>query len=438
MGSIVESAVHASLSSTARSPVFTATVAPYLLLDDELIIRGANDAYLEATRRERDDLVGWYMFDAFPDNPGDPGASGVRNLAASMTSVLCRNVGHTMPIQRYDVAPTHSSVFIPKTWSPVNSPVADDRGRVVGLLHHVEDVTPVQSILRLYPPLAGGRECMQPQFRNVHERALAISAMHYQRRRDALAKENLRLRDALVAMAASRGADVEAVERRRRLWRIVADSAGDRRWAGWANALCATAAFMLGTVDGAAISVRATAGHLEPIAASGRWAHEVARLEKAASDGPAHDALDARIVMHGADLSVERERWPHYCSAVAEAGLAAVSAFPLFIDNVDLGTFSVYRRHAHDAAEAEAADAAILGDMALSSLLADHHRVESQTISDGGPGTHDVAVAAGILCLERDLSFDEAISRLRGYAYAVGREIRAVARDVVDRRIRVV
>jgi len=47
-----------------------------------------NDAYLAATILNRDDPLGQALFDAFPDNPNDPSASGVANLRASLNRSL--------------------------------------------------------------------------------------------------------------------------------------------------------------------------------------------------------------------------------------------------------------------------------------------------------------------------------------------------------------
>lgn len=59
--------------------LFAATPSPYLVLSPDLMIVGVNVAYLQATGRSRQDLVGQYLFDAFPDNPADANADGVRN-----------------------------------------------------------------------------------------------------------------------------------------------------------------------------------------------------------------------------------------------------------------------------------------------------------------------------------------------------------------------
>jgi hypothetical protein len=39
----------------------------------------------------------------FPDNPDDPSATGVRNLKASLESVLQNRVADTMAVQKYDI-----------------------------------------------------------------------------------------------------------------------------------------------------------------------------------------------------------------------------------------------------------------------------------------------------------------------------------------------
>jgi PAS domain S-box-containing protein len=132
------------LQGIAADPVFGETDAAYLVIDRDLVIRAVNSAYLGATGRERDELLGRYVFDAFPDNPADPDADGVRTLQASFESVLRHHSRDRLHIQRYDVpGRTPGDDFVLKYWAPVNSPLRDERGRAVGALHHVDDVTAV-------------------------------------------------------------------------------------------------------------------------------------------------------------------------------------------------------------------------------------------------------------------------------------------------------
>ncbi|MBB2899214.1 hypothetical protein FHR75_000002 [Kineococcus radiotolerans] len=120
--------------------VFDAVLTPYLVLDTDLTIVAVDTAYLHATTRSRGDLLGRFVFDAFPDNPDDPGAWATTSLSASLHRVLETARPDTMPLQKYDV-PAAGGGFLRRWWSPVNAPVLDETGQVLLILHRVEDVT---------------------------------------------------------------------------------------------------------------------------------------------------------------------------------------------------------------------------------------------------------------------------------------------------------
>lgn len=120
--------------------VFAAGPTPYLILNPELMICEVNDAYLEATSRERADLLDRHIFDAFPDNPEDPAADGVRNLNASLQRALATGAPDVMALQKYDI-PVNGGGFEERWWSPINTPVLDGAGTVRLLIHRVEDAT---------------------------------------------------------------------------------------------------------------------------------------------------------------------------------------------------------------------------------------------------------------------------------------------------------
>ncbi|MEU9287677.1 SpoIIE family protein phosphatase [Streptomyces sp. NPDC048275] len=131
----------------ARAPIdyealFAATPSPNLVLGPDLVIIAVNQAYLTATGFTRGDLVGQYLFDAFPDNPGDPQADGVRNLAASLHWVLRSKEPDTMAVQKYDIPVAgRPGVFEERWWSPINTPILGPDGQVAWIIHRVEDVT---------------------------------------------------------------------------------------------------------------------------------------------------------------------------------------------------------------------------------------------------------------------------------------------------------
>lgn len=129
--------------------VFLSSPAPMVILHTDLRIQNVNHAYERATRRERDELTGLHMFEAFPDNPHDPRADGVARLGVSLRRVMRDGAPDTMHIQKYDIPWKNSPTgFTEKFWSPVNSPLLDPEGALVGIVHHVEDVTAVHRELR--------------------------------------------------------------------------------------------------------------------------------------------------------------------------------------------------------------------------------------------------------------------------------------------------
>lgn len=125
-----------------HAAIFAATPSPYLVLAPDLVIVDVNRAYLDATGRTRDDLVGQHIFEAFPDNPADPDADGVRNLKASLHRILATRRPDTMALQKYDIPVAHRpGAFEERWWSPVNTPVLGLDGQVAWIIHRVEDVT---------------------------------------------------------------------------------------------------------------------------------------------------------------------------------------------------------------------------------------------------------------------------------------------------------
>jgi PAS domain S-box-containing protein len=112
----------------------------YLVLTPDLKIVAVSDAYLQATMTKREQILGSGIFDAFPDNPDNPSATGVANLRASLHRVLADAVPDTMAIQKYDVR-RPDGIFEERFWSPINSPVFGADRCIEYIIHRVEDVT---------------------------------------------------------------------------------------------------------------------------------------------------------------------------------------------------------------------------------------------------------------------------------------------------------
>lgn len=122
--------------------VFQALPGMVALLDTDLIYVDANEDFQRLSGRSREQLVGRYIFDVFPDNPDNPAATGMSNVRASLRRVAATGERDAMALQRYDVEdagnPGH---WEERYWSPVNAPVAGPDGKVAYILHRVEEVT---------------------------------------------------------------------------------------------------------------------------------------------------------------------------------------------------------------------------------------------------------------------------------------------------------
>lgn len=123
--------------------LFEAAPGSYLVLDPDLMIAAVSDAYLRATMTDRAAITGRYVFEVFPDNPGDEAADGVSNLRASLDRVRRDLVPDTMAVQKYDIRRpgADGEEFEVRYWSPVNVPVLGPGGRLTHIIHRVEDVT---------------------------------------------------------------------------------------------------------------------------------------------------------------------------------------------------------------------------------------------------------------------------------------------------------
>ncbi|MFF8507725.1 PP2C family protein-serine/threonine phosphatase [Streptomyces sp. NPDC015492] len=150
------------------------------LLTPDLAYADVNEEYVRLSGRTREQLVGRYLFDVFPDNPDDPTATGARNLEASLRRVLTTGERDTMALQRYDVESVdRPGEWEERYWSPVNAPVVGSDGRVELLVHRVEEVT----------------ELMRARGGPEGSRARVLEAELYTRARE-LQEVNDRLREA--------------------------------------------------------------------------------------------------------------------------------------------------------------------------------------------------------------------------------------------------
>ncbi|MEX0604390.1 MAG: EAL domain-containing protein [Marinobacter sp.] len=133
---------------SSRQPdfeLFDLSPNAYLLLTPDLTIFDANAAYLHATGRDREDLIGLPFFEAFPGQPGEP---NFETLCASFERVLTAEVPNTLALIRYPVSRTTAAGndTEDRYWSATHVPVFDEQGKVALILQQTVDVTELQQL----------------------------------------------------------------------------------------------------------------------------------------------------------------------------------------------------------------------------------------------------------------------------------------------------
>ena len=158
--------------------LFESAPGLYLVLTPEFLIVAVSDAYLNATKTKREEILGRGIFDVFPDNPDDPAATGVRNLRASLERVRKGLRADAMAVQKYDIRRPESEGggFEERHWSPVNSPVFGADGQLTYIIHRVEDVTDFVRLKR------AGREQAEQMESEIYQRAQQLAGANEQLR----------------------------------------------------------------------------------------------------------------------------------------------------------------------------------------------------------------------------------------------------------------
>jgi signal transduction histidine kinase/CheY-like chemotaxis protein len=187
--------------------LFESAPGLFLVLQPDLVIVAASDAYLRATMTERQAIVGRHLFDVFPDNPNDPDATGVSNLRASLARVLSTHAPDTMAFQKYDIRRPESEGggFEERYWSPLNSPVINPDGSLAFIIHRVEDVTELVRLSRLEAERDRVTDELKSRVAET-DAALLARAAETALANHELARVNAELRRSQATIEAARGA----------------------------------------------------------------------------------------------------------------------------------------------------------------------------------------------------------------------------------------
>ncbi|MET0699597.1 MAG: GAF and ANTAR domain-containing protein [Mycobacterium sp.] len=223
------------------------------------------------------------------------------------------------------------------------------------------------------------------------------------------------------------------------------NAVGTGRGAEAADRLCKACVTVLG-VDAAAISLVFDGASTGTLGASSAPARLWDELQFTLGEGPCLDSVAHRTPVVVDDLADTRiVRWPLYGPAMLAYEVRGVCAFPVVIAGQYVGALDLFRSAPGmwgDDQFSGALVAAELAEMPLLDLLdTDLQAAVSDPDSDAWSeltalSRVEVSQATGMVVAQLEITPAAALSRLRAHAYATGRSVTDVARDILDRRLR--
>jgi GAF domain-containing protein len=151
---------------------------------------------------------------------------------------------------------------------------------------------------------------------------------------------------------------------------------------------------------------------------------------------PCFDAFNHRHPLLVPDLALEQFRWPGFAAEALDAGIAALFTFPLQIGGARLGVLELHREKAGALSPDQLADALLLSDEATETILDDLDGMRPMEL----PGMVDIQAevhqATGFVSVDLGVSLNEALLRIRGHAFAHRLTLTDVARQIIERRLR--
>jgi hypothetical protein len=193
-------------------------------------------------------------------------------------------------------------------------------------------------------------------------------------------------------------------------------------------------------VDGAAISLLTASNSRETMCATDATAELLEDLQFSLGEGVCVEAaLTGRPVLV-ADLhhSSEASRWPIFAAAVVERSeVGALFAVPFQWGTINLGVLDLYRKAPGSLNEAQLRDAMSAADIAALMFLGVRTDPGDEAWLDHSEHSRaEIHQATGMVLAQLGISLQDALARLRAYAFAEQRLLSDVAHDEVSRRLR--
>jgi hypothetical protein len=203
--------------------------------------------------------------------------------------------------------------------------------------------------------------------------------------------------------------------------------------------LCRACVELIG-VSGAGIMIMDDEGNGTSLGVSDDVAGAIEDLQFTVGEGPGLDAHTLGRPVLGPRLDVDGAQWPTFSPAASRAGVLAAFGFPLRVGAIRIGSLDLYHDRPGDLGATQLADAIAMADIVTSAVITVQEGAGVGALADemDNPGDlrTEVHQASGMISTQLNITIGSALLRLRAYAYAEGRSINDVARDVVTRQLR--
>jgi hypothetical protein len=218
-----------------------------------------------------------------------------------------------------------------------------------------------------------------------------------------------------------------------------------RRGVDAADRLC-DACVVLFDLDAAAISLIFDGAASGTLGSSGDAARRYDELQFTLGEGPCLDSIAQRSPVLVVDLADAADRrWPAFGPAMLAHNIRGVYAMPLVVAGEYVGALDLFRHQPGHLASDHLAGAVVAAELAgiplLDLLEADLQAAVADPKSDAWTELNalsraEVSQATGMLVAQLEIEPAEALVRLRAHAYATGRSATDVARDILDRGLK--
>ena len=218
-----------------------------------------------------------------------------------------------------------------------------------------------------------------------------------------------------------------------------------RRGAEAADRLC-EACVDLFDIDAAAISLVFDGASSGTLGSSGAPARTYDELQFTMGEGPCLESVAQRMPILAVDLAgSDQARWPAYGPALLAHQIRGVYAIPVVVAGEFVGALDLFAAQPGPLSGEDLAGAVAAAELAAIPLLdlldADMQAAVTDPNSNAWAELNtlsraEVSQATGMLVAQLEIEPAEALVRLRAHAYATNRSATDVARDILERRLK--